>query len=547
MKFIHMLCLASVTAIAGFAQAPSITAVENAATNIPPGAPNAAIAQGALFVIKGKNLGPANVEIATTFPLKTTLGGTSVQVTVGGTTVDAIMYYSLNIQVAAILPSKTPTGTGTVKVTYNGQSVTASITVVSNNIGIFTVSQSGTGDAIAFLADNGLVGPSHSANPGDIVIFWGTGLGPVDFDESNAAVQSDMTSVAIKVFIGGKSAEILFRGRNGCCTAVDTVYVRVPQGVSGCAVSVIMQIGNVVSNSTTISVADAGRTCTPINQDPTTTFGTGTHTFGGFSLERVVELIDAGTTTQTIKEDIVGGSFERVTYSSTPPQGSQIDITAYNSCTVSTQASGQSAPPPPNQNTVQYLDAGPSIDLDAPFGKRSIPKGTPGAGIIDYLATLDQTATTFTAGTYTFTGHGGPDVGPFTATYTNPPIFVWTNQTDITKIDRAAGVTLTWTGGDPAGYVAIGGSSIAYSSDGRTSTAVSFICTARVSDGSFFVPPQVLLALPPTAPIPNTTIILKGSLSLDSVSAGQTIQPPPGIEAAGIASTYLYLGSVTYQ
>ena len=46
-----------------------ITAVENAATNIPPGLPNAAIAQGALFVVKGKNLGPANVVVASTFPL----------------------------------------------------------------------------------------------------------------------------------------------------------------------------------------------------------------------------------------------------------------------------------------------------------------------------------------------------------------------------------------------------------------------------------------------------------------------------------------------
>ncbi len=353
MKLIQLLCLAGVTAIAGFAQAPSITAVENAATNIPPGAPNAAVAQGALFVIKGKNLGPAAVEIATTFPLKTTLGGTSIQITVGGTTVDAIMYYSLNIQVAAILPSKTPTGTGTVKVTYNGQSATASITVVSNNIGIFTVSQSGSGDAIAFLADNGLIGPNHAANPGDIVIFWGTGLGPVSSDESQAAVQSDMTSVPIQVFIGGKLANVLFRGRNACCTAVDTVYVTVPQDVSGCAVSVIMQIGNVVSNSTTISIAPTGRTCTPINQDPATTFGTGTHTFGGFSLERVVEVIDAGTSTQTIKEDIVGGSFLKVTYSPDPPRGSQVDITAYNSCTVSTQASGQSTPPSSNPNTVR--------------------------------------------------------------------------------------------------------------------------------------------------------------------------------------------------
>src|SRR5947207_15622260 len=83
----------TVRAASGGANAPQITAIENAATNIPPGLPNAAIAQGALFVVKGKNLGPANVVVASAFPLPTSIGGTSIRITVGGTTVDAIMYY----------------------------------------------------------------------------------------------------------------------------------------------------------------------------------------------------------------------------------------------------------------------------------------------------------------------------------------------------------------------------------------------------------------------------------------------------------------------
>ena len=58
-------------AASGGANAPIITAIENAATNIPPGLPNAAIAQGALFVVKGRNLGPANAVVASAFPLRT--------------------------------------------------------------------------------------------------------------------------------------------------------------------------------------------------------------------------------------------------------------------------------------------------------------------------------------------------------------------------------------------------------------------------------------------------------------------------------------------
>src|SRR5581483_1856487 len=298
MKSARFLLLMAVAVAAAVAQMPTITAVENAASYVPPGLPNSGIAQGSLFVVKGTNLGPAALAIATTFPLPGSIGGTSVTVTVGSTTVNAVMYYSLAAQIAAILPSKTPTGTGTVKVTYNGQSVTAPIVVVQSSVGIVTVSQSGAGDAIAFLnSDSGLITPSHAANPGEVLVFWGTGLGPVTSDETQPAVQSDLTNIPLQVLIGGKPATILFRGRNACCSSVDTVYVTVPDGLSGCAVSVNMQIGNLVSNTTTIAVAGTGRTCTPVN--PTSTgAGTGTHSYGGFALQRIDESFTvAGTTT----------------------------------------------------------------------------------------------------------------------------------------------------------------------------------------------------------------------------------------------------------
>ncbi|PWU00287.1 MAG: hypothetical protein C5B51_25505 [Terriglobia bacterium] len=524
---------------------PTITAVENAATNIPPGLPNSAVAQGSLFVVKGTNLGPANIAIATTFPLTTSIGGTSVSVTVGGTTVDAIMYYSLAAQVAAILPSRTPTGTGTVKVTYNGQSVSAAVTVVQSNIGIFTVSTTGTGDAIAFLNSNStLITPTNAANPGDVVVFWGTGLGPVSSDERQPANQSDMTNVPLQVFIGGQQAKILFRGRNACCSSVDTVYVIIPDNVSGCAVSVIMQIGNIISNATSIAVAANGRACTTITQN-TVGGGTGTHTFGGITLERIVEVFNTGTTSVSTKTDSVSGIFEKVTYSSTPPLGSQLDIDSFGSCSISTQASGQTAPPV-SRATVQYLDAGASLSLAAPFGNRSIPKST-AAGITYYQAALDQTATTLTAGTYTVTGPGGADVGPFTATYTMPPPLVWTNQSSITTVNRASGVTINWSGGDPSGYVTIAGASTAYGATAATTVTVAFTCTARVSDGSFTVPPVVLLALPPSSSIPGSNIVTPGTLVVSSYANPQTFGPPPGIEVAGIAAVFVYGGSVTYQ
>jgi uncharacterized protein (TIGR03437 family) len=534
----------------GGAQAPTITAVENAATNIPPGLPNAAIAQGSMFVVKGTNLGPATIAIATTFPLTTSRGGTSITVTVGSTTVDAVMYYSLAAQVAAILPSKTPTGTGTVKVTYNGQSATAPIVVVQSNIGIFTLSTTGTGDAVAFSnVNNGLLTPTNAANAGDAIIFWGTGLGPVTSDETQPAVQADLTNVPVQVFIGGQPAKILFRGRNACCSSVDTVYVTVPDGLSGCAVSVIMQIGNIVSNTTTIPVAASGRTCTPVSANPSTGTGSAPHSFGGFSLERIVETIAAigPSPASTIKMDIVGGSFEKVTPASNPPQGSQIDINSYGSCTVSTAVSGQAAPPPSNSGSVQWLDAG-QITVAGPGISGSVVLGrTTTGGVLVYQTSLDNTATTLAAGTYTFTGAGGPDVGPFTANYNMPPPFTWTNQASLATVNRASGATVTWSGGDPAGYVTIAGNSTFYGTTGAQSVSVSFTCTARVSDGSFTVPPIVLLALPPSAPITGTTITVPGTLIVTNVSSFTSTFQASGIDLGAISSAFIYGGSATYQ
>ena len=115
---------------------PVISSIENAASNIPAPLPNSPIAQGATFVVKGSNLGPANI-LVTGFPYPLILSGTSVKITVSGQIKDAIMYYTLDRQIAAILPSSTPVGTGSLTVTYNGQtSAPAPVTVVANNLGL---------------------------------------------------------------------------------------------------------------------------------------------------------------------------------------------------------------------------------------------------------------------------------------------------------------------------------------------------------------------------------------------------------------------------
>jgi len=89
-------------------------------------------------------------------------------VTVEGTKVNAPLYYTSAGQVAALLPSNTPTGTGTIMVTYNGRSSppTTPITVVANNVGVFTVGSDGQGPAIVTYPDYSLVSPAKDATCG---------------------------------------------------------------------------------------------------------------------------------------------------------------------------------------------------------------------------------------------------------------------------------------------------------------------------------------------------------------------------------------------
>src|SRR6266481_7837987 len=120
-------------ASAGFAAAQiTIGSVVNAPSRIQSSSQSFGIAQGSLFAINGKGVGPDQFQQAT-FPLPTTagLGGVTVQASVGGATVDCIMVYVAPNEVGAILPSNTPLGTGTVTVNNNGVTASKPITVVA--------------------------------------------------------------------------------------------------------------------------------------------------------------------------------------------------------------------------------------------------------------------------------------------------------------------------------------------------------------------------------------------------------------------------------
>src|SRR6185436_13489719 len=190
------------------------------------------------------------------------------------------MVYVAPDEVAAILPSLTPIGTGTIKVTSNGVSATAPIKVVAAAFGIFTQLQGHVGTAVAFnvSADDGSAAPNsnaQSAQPGQDVLINGTGLGAITSDETQSGV-IDVPASAIKVYVGIKPATVVSAGRGVCCDGLDPAYripqgiaawdvirFTIPDGVAGCFIPVVVQIGSFVSNLASVSIAASGGDCTP--------------------------------------------------------------------------------------------------------------------------------------------------------------------------------------------------------------------------------------------------------------------------------------------
>jgi uncharacterized protein (TIGR03437 family) len=78
----------------------------------------------------------------------------------------------------------------------------------------------------------------RAANPGDTLVVWATGLGPVNGnDASNAGLGQNMPSLPLKLWLGGVQAPVTYQGRSGCCIGEDQIVFAVPNNVpTGCAV-----------------------------------------------------------------------------------------------------------------------------------------------------------------------------------------------------------------------------------------------------------------------------------------------------------------------
>ena len=156
----------------------------------------------------------------------------------------------------------------------------------------------------------------------------------------------------------------------------------------------------------------------------------------------------------------------------------------------------------PNPIKGTSLNAGSSIRLTTPSGSGIGTLALPfDSGAYSVMTPLGSGGGL--GGTYTFTGGGGPDIGPFTASidfagggssFNYTPLNGSGNST--ASIVRSNGLTIAWTqprNSDPNEYLQIYGFSFVYNAP----IGAEFVCNVPLAPGRFTIPPSVLLALPP--------------------------------------------------
>jgi uncharacterized protein (TIGR03437 family) len=528
----------------------------NVASYAPPGLPNSAIAQGALFAIFGTGLGPTPGVAVYAYPLTPNgFQGTTVTVTVNGTTVKAPVLFTSANQINAMLPSATPVGSGTLTVTYNGQtSAPVSIDVTAHSFGAFAVSQAGSGPAVITNANYQPLSFTFAANAGEPMILWGTGLGPVTGDENAGPLPGNMPSLPVKVYVGNQQATVTYQGRSGCCSGVDQIVFNVPSNVTGCAVPVAVQVGGVVSNYTTMPIASSGRVCSDNSIFSSTLFSQ-LSSKQNAAVGSIILTRDAVTTTlppplgngtpTTTTTDSASADFSRYDYTSLQQYIAYLPVQTYGACSVLTiRGNGQNSSGPAAQSTP--LDAGASLSMNGPGGAAQIAlisKGVYGS-TVGGGGGASAKPLYYTPGSYTVNGAGGADVGSLQASVPFPGNFTWTNQSSITSVNRSQGVTVSWTGADPTNGVFVTGFSLG-GSDPNNLVGGLFYCHASGGSGSFTVPPVVLLALPASYTIQNY-LVATGFLAVATAAPYQTFSAS-GLDFGFIESMVEAGESVTYQ
>jgi uncharacterized protein (TIGR03437 family) len=459
--------------------------------------------------------------------LPLTLNGASITVVVGGVTTHPALYYSSSAQLAAVLPAATPVGTGTLTVNYRGAtSNPASIQVVASAIGINHFNQipvpppfsavfnENVDIGVATDAFSGvLLTSTNSGTPGQTIVVWTTGLGADPADSDNAYIATPHAiNTPLQLYFGGVLLTLLYQGAS-TYPGVDVLIFTIPTSVpSGCYVPLVAVTGNVISNVVVFPIHPGGGSCVEAALGTTITGnqilqGTqDTLKAGGVSLVQTNATNTKGVLSVT---NGAGASFQKYNGLLAAATGRGALVSAGGCAVGPLVAGGPITQSGLDAGTLTFTGpSGPAIPLPVELGIKGL-----------YGAALATGGIPSSGGVFTFTGSGGADVGSFTSTVTlSNPILNWTNQGVAASVDKAQGMLVTWTGGNPGTYVIVGGTSTATASG----VIAGFGCRVAAEARQFTVPSYILLGLPAGSGgvnVQNDTFSTFSASGLDTTSA----------------------------
>ena len=461
-----------------------------------------------VFVIYGKNLGPATIVIATAPNYPTILSNTAVTFTNinGGSAINALMVYTLAGAVAGVLPSSTPPGTYAVRVVYNGQtSSPQNVTVVARHFGIATANGAGTGVAQATMANvnggyslsryttsgaggvgNFVNSPTHG---GDSISLWGTG-GGADAKNDTGDSSGDQTAAGnFKVTVGGRVITPVYTGAVAGYPGLWVLIFTLPADADpDCYAPLQVSANGELSNAVVLPIAAAGQS---VCFDPQLTPGILSKLDSGGSITGaafgIFKLVDAPS--GTASEGASGAVYR---WTAAQWAGAAPSRPRVGSCSVYDRTVLANAADPFSPSV--SLDAGGALGLTGPnLGPVALTRNVVATGPIYFFIASPGAVV---GGTYTLTGGSGTQVGAFSASTNIPTSFSVTNFSSITTVNRSQPLVINWTqtGADQVYIIVSTATQV-----GASNHLVTVNCIAPGAPGTFSVPVSALAQLQPAS------------------------------------------------
>jgi uncharacterized protein (TIGR03437 family) len=518
MRQIISFYLLAVMMAASLLAQPKIGSIVNTASYLTPpqdskGNPigNDVIAQGSIFIVFGTGMGPSSPTYPAGLPLPISLpavNGTSITISSGGQNFDAFMFYTSALQVQAILPSNTTVGDATVTLTFNGKtSAPFPISVTQSRVGIFTTNSQGYGTVAAqHSSDSTPVLLSKASHPGETIVLYGTGLGPITTPD-NVAPGAVQVGSDVIVTIAGQAVKPTYAGRAPSFAGEDQIDVQIPANVdTGCYVPVSVTASGQVSQDFVLPIAKTGSDAC-------------THIFG-LSASALAKLDSGGTVNVGLFQVLsgyapslggavqgAGGLFDNADansvfnmYNLIPvAYGAVVYPAPLNGCVVIDQVittGGFNLPAIDQIGGTELVADAVTLEINGPNGANANVLREPSGGYVGVFITP-----ILGPGAWNISGMGGVDVGAFTANITLPGNLLWTNAGNFSSVP-SSDLTIVWSGGTtPSNPVVTvyGNSTIVNPTDPSQSRAKSFYCAAPASAGKFVVPASIRQQLPHAA------------------------------------------------